>query len=459
MWQRHWLCRIGCWFCQEIIMRIRIPVMLLCSAACFSVSAGELTELESLRQELSDIKQAYESRIDALEQRIRSLESRDQAAAAVNEAATPAVPAVQERPSDFNPSIGVVLVGTAADFSPDNDFAVPGFMSDEEAGPGADGFSVGESELNARANIDDRFFGNLTLAIADEDGATEVELEEAWFETLALPQGLQLRGGRFFSGVGYRNQFHRHADDFVDRPLPYRVFMNGQYIDDGVQVRWLAPTDQYLEFGAEWLRGAGFPAGGADRDGKGAWTLFGRTGGDIGSSHSWQAGMSWLSARASGRESGDDDSFDGDVDLALLDGVWKWAPGGNPSVTNLKLEGALFWQQQDGLFTPAGGGGLDYDAEQNGGYIEGIYQFMPRWRSGLRYAWLDTDDPGAAFSGTALDTPGVAPEIYSVMLDWSHSEFSRLRLQYSRDESNIDAVDRWYLQYLMSLGAHGAHQF
>jgi hypothetical protein len=45
------------------------------------------------------------------------------------------------------------------------------------------------------------------------------------------------------------------------------------------------------------------------------------------------------------------------------------------------------------------------------------------------------------------------------MLDWSHSEFSRLRLQYSRDESNIDAVDRWYLQYLMSLGAHGAHQF
>ena len=297
------------------------------------------------------------------------------------------------------------------------------------------------------------------MAVADEDGATEVELEEAWFETLTLPYGLQVRGGRFFSGIGYRNQFHRHADDFVGRPLPYRVFLNGQYIDDGVRLNWLAPTDQYLEFGAEWLRGAGFPAGGAARDGKGAWSLFGRTGGDVGSSHSWEAGLSWLSARAEGRESGDGDLFDGDAELALLDGVWKWAPNGNPSINNLKLEGGLFWQNQDGLFTPAGGGALAYDEDQQGGYLEGVYQFRPRWRTGLRYAWLDSDDPGAAFSGTSLDTLGVSPKIYSAMLDWSHSEFSRLRLQYSRDESGVNAVDRWYLQYLMSLGAHGAHRF
>ncbi|MBT8117969.1 MAG: hypothetical protein KJO66_09060 [Gammaproteobacteria bacterium] len=437
----------------------KLFLALLCALASVAVAAGESAELDSLKQELSEIKAAYESSIQALEARIKDLEDAGRAPAVAARSAGPAVAAVQEKPSDFNPAIGVVLVGTAADFSPDNDFAVPGYMIDEEAGAGEDGFSVGESELNAKVNIDDRFFGNFTLAVADEDGSTEVELEEAWFETLALPHGLQLRGGRFFSGIGYRNQFHRHADDFVGRPLPYRVFMNGQYIDDGVQVRWLAPTEQYLEFGAEWLRGAGFPAGGADRDGKGAWSLFGRTGGDVGSSHSWQAGLSWLSARAEARESGDGDSFDGDVDLALLDAVWKWAPNGNPATRNLKLEGALFWQNQDGLFTPGGGGGLPYDADQNGGYLEGVYQFKPRWRAGARYSWLDTDEPGAAFGGTALDTLGVSPKIYSVMLDWSHSEFSRLRLQYSRDESNIDAVDRWYLQYLMSLGAHGAHQF
>ena len=436
-----------------------VVVLLLFAVAGSAASAGELAEIELLRQELSEIKHNYESRIEMLEERIRSLESAAREPAEVAEVAIPAVPVVQEKPNDFNPSIGVVLVGTAADFSTDNDFAVPGYMLDEEAGPGEDGFSVGETEFNAKANIDDRFFGNFTLALADEDGATEVELEEAWFETRALPLGLQLRGGRFFSGIGYRNQFHLHADDFIYRPLPYRVFMNGQYIDDGVQARWLAPTDQFLELGAEWLRGAGFPAGGSDRDGKGAWSLFGRTGGDVGNSHSWQAGLSWLSARAQERESGDGDVFDGDIDLAILDAVWKWAPGGNPSRNNLKLEGALFWLEQDGMFTPGGGSALSYDADQRGGYLEGVYQFRPRWRAGMRYAWLDTDDPGTAFEGTSLDTLGVEPEIYSAMLDWSHSEFSRLRLQYSRDESNIDAVDRWYLQYLMSLGAHGAHRF
>jgi hypothetical protein len=46
------------------------------------------------------------------------------------------------------------------------------------------------------------------------------------------------------------------------------------------------------------------------------------------------------------------------------------------------------------------------------------------------------------------------------MVDFSHSEFSRLRFQVNKDESRADAKDtQWYLQYVMSLGAHGAHAF
>ncbi|NNJ93409.1 MAG: hypothetical protein HKP57_01515, partial [Halobacteria archaeon] len=167
----------------------KLFLALLCALASVAVAAGESAELDSFKQELSEIKAAYESRIQALEARIKDLEDAGRAPAVAARSAGPAVAAVQEKPSDFNPAIGVVLVGTAADFSPDNDFAVPGYMIDEEAGPGEDGFSVGESELNAKVNIDDRFFGNFTLAVADEDGSTEVELEEAWFETLALPHG------------------------------------------------------------------------------------------------------------------------------------------------------------------------------------------------------------------------------------------------------------------------------
>jgi hypothetical protein len=46
------------------------------------------------------------------------------------------------------------------------------------------------------------------------------------------------------------------------------------------------------------------------------------------------------------------------------------------------------------------------------------------------------------------------------MLDWSPSEFSRLRGQYAWDESRLDERDRQFqLQYIYAIGAHGAHKF
>jgi hypothetical protein len=46
------------------------------------------------------------------------------------------------------------------------------------------------------------------------------------------------------------------------------------------------------------------------------------------------------------------------------------------------------------------------------------------------------------------------------MLDWSGTEFSRIRLQLAEDKSRADVTDRQVLvQYILSLGAHGAHRF
>jgi hypothetical protein len=49
------------------------------------------------------------------------------------------------------------------------------------------------------------------------------------------------------------------------------------------------------------------------------------------------------------------------------------------------------------------------------------------------------------------------------MLDFTPSEFSRLRLQvnqgsYETDEGKVD-VTEVYVQWMISLGAHGAHKF
>ena len=46
------------------------------------------------------------------------------------------------------------------------------------------------------------------------------------------------------------------------------------------------------------------------------------------------------------------------------------------------------------------------------------------------------------------------------MLDWNPTEFSRLRLQLAQDKSRLGLTDNQVLvQYLYSLGAHGAHKF
>jgi hypothetical protein len=46
------------------------------------------------------------------------------------------------------------------------------------------------------------------------------------------------------------------------------------------------------------------------------------------------------------------------------------------------------------------------------------------------------------------------------MLEFNPSEFSRLRLQLAADKSRVGVTDNQvFLQYIHSLGAHGAHRF
>ena len=53
------------------------------------------------------------------------------------------------------------------------------------------------------------------------------------------------------------------------------------------------------------------------------------------------------------------------------------------------------------------------------------------------------------------------PQRYSLMGDFSNSEFSRVRLQFNRDESRPSgaADNQIFVQYIFSLGSHPAHQF
>jgi hypothetical protein len=426
-------------------------------------------EISELRRMVDEMKTDYETRIAELEERLARAE---RAASGARLEASEAVELAEQTAIDlssgtsaantFNPSIGAILGGRYADVGRGWE-EIPGFQPAGEIGTGESGFGLGEAEINLKANVDAKYFGNVTVGLHEDEGAVEVELEEAWVQTMDLPAGISVTGGRFFSASGYLNGFHFHADDFADRPLPYQAFFGGRHSVDGIQARWVAPTSLLVEIGTEFDWGGSFPATANAETSAGSWTAFTKIGGDIGDSHSWQFGLSHTKSDATDRggahahavEGGEDieELFSGDSDLTVADFVWKWAPDGNTAATNFKLQGEYFRRSENGLF-----GDVNYDGDQDGWYLQGVWQFRPLWRVGLRHDVVDTDN-GLSVAGTELEDPGRDAYRNSLMLDWSPSEFSRIRMQYTSDRVFANSDNQWYLQYIMSLGAHGAHQF
>jgi hypothetical protein len=383
--------------------------------------------------------------------------------------------------SSFNPDISLVLQGLYKRADERSGEGLTGFWpathahETETEAPRTRGFLLGESELVMSANVDQHFKGLANLAFSDEHGA---EVEEAYLQTLALGNGLTVKGGRFLSGIGYSNEQHPHVWDFADATLMQTaLFGEHGYAQDGVQARWLAPTETFLEFGLEAGRGDNFPGTERNESGSGSVAVFAHVGGDIGEAHSWRAGVSWLETRATERDRDALDVNDVDVETpftgksrtALVDFVWKWAiaPG-----RSFKLQAEAFRRKESGDVTCVDAGTTpsacasaptdSYESTQRGGYVQGVYQFAREWRAGVRYDRLETDEVsfGSTLAAALPASPDYAPRRVSVMTDWSPSEFSRLRLQLARDKSQQGLTDdQLTLQYIVSLGAHSAHRY
>ncbi len=456
--------------------------------ATISVAAEPDAALQQLRQDMAALRADYEARLQRLEQRLQAAEAVRAASvlsapapvlalpamtaptSAVS-APAPALPLSAAPPLNvnaFNPAMSLILSGTYLHRSRLKGSAgVSGFRlpADADIGPGERGFNLGETELGLAASVDPAWRGATSLAL---HGDNSVSVEEAWVQTTALGGGVSIKLGRALSGIGTLNAQHAHTWDFIDNPLAYQALLGTQVRDDGLQLRWLAPLDQYLELGAELGRGLGFPAGNNSRNGAGQWALMGHTGGDVGDSHSWRAGLSVLNARAAdlalqaqrASDSSVIDSFTGRTRVWVVDAVWKWAPNGNATRTNFKLQGEWLRSTRQGRLTASeaadGPTAPTTTAAATGWYLQGIYQFMPGWRVGLRSERLVP----AAFDAAALGVGGLRPSKQTLVLEHNASEFSRLRLQIAQDRSRWGAAETQIgLQYQMSLGAHAAHGF
>ena len=428
-----------------------------------------VTDLATLQQQINALRGDYETKISELETRLKAAEAE---LAAAHAAATPAPQLAPEASSEvviadseaepspaavtpsqnaMNPGVSVVLNGNYVARTRDAAFAsIPGFPLSDNAGPERRGLSLGESEVTFGANVDPYLSAALTVSFDGDGGAS---VEEGFVQTTALPAGLTVKAGRFYSAIGYLNERHGHNWSFIDMPLPYRALLGSQYGDNGVQVRWLAPTPFFLEAGAEIFRGDRFPGGGSDKNRAQAQSLFLHTGSDINDDSSWLGAVSYLHTAARDRVTGAD-SFSGENGIGIASLVYKWAPGGNPAQRNLTLSGEYFYDRQTGDFNA-----LLAKLNRSGWYAQGVYQFTNRWSLGLRYGSLNGDRPAKVLLKSALDDLGRDAKAITGLLEYDTSEFARLRMQFTHDETDLKANDELRFQYTVVYGPHGAHRY
>ncbi|HSO82775.1 TonB-dependent receptor [Thiocapsa sp.] len=390
---------------------------------------------------------------------------------------------------------GAALVGLAyqpslrADQGHDHD--------DEEHGGHAhglaeNGFNFREAEIAFSATVDPYFDASLFIAI---DGDGTVELEEGYFQTRSLPAGLRVKGGKFLSDFGYINRQHPHQWDFVDQNLPYLNLLGPHGLQDtGLQLTWLPKLPFYTLLGVEGLQGNqeifGATLGDDDRaalelddpdDGPRLWTAFAKVAPEIGVNHALQLGLSYANNTQHQEvqehtHGHDDDAHDEDHEIEIhsnglagnaqlwgVDLVYKYDGGGAHGHKSVKFQSEYLRSIKEMTITSSAHPeivGSRRTFTTDGLYAQAIYGFAPKWTAGLRYDVLGmtneiSDGKDASFGSS---------DRWAFDVTWNLSEFSRLRAQYAHNDilqapGERERFDAFYLQFLVSMGSHGAHPF
>ncbi|WP_018176318.1 MULTISPECIES: hypothetical protein [unclassified Thioalkalivibrio] len=350
-----------------------------------------------------------------------------------------------------------------------------------------DGFNLGHSELGFQARLGDLLDATVIIEFDDQD----IEVDEAYLTTRALPGGLQLKAGKFLSDIGYINNRHPHEWDFVNRPLVNEyLFGDHGLLEKGVQATWLAPTATYTQLGVELLQGetsgiANYEGSQSslndqdrilrDRSGPRLVTAFAKIGPDLGPDHAAQFGVSGGYARSyqvTDEHSTRFEDWDGSAWFAGLDAVYKYSAGRAYGHGDWRLQGEYFYREidvdrRDVNFEADGNGPVgfvrneqSFKNQQDGIYVQGVYGFAPRWEAGLRAEALGLSNDVGRGDGESFGTS----YRHTAQVTFRPVEPVFLRAQLSQNDFVDDHGDRdrgleFLLQLNVALGAHGAHRF
>jgi hypothetical protein len=464
-------------------------VLGLSSALCLSIGiaqAQETNSAEKLNTQLQQMRESFEkqfreqqAQIDSLKKQLNAAQATNQPVIAQSTNSGSVEVKVEPAAPPWTPSQPITLARSGASYMNisfdsllDAGWATRSDVSELEQGhhdPLQRGFSLRNTEIALDGAVDPYFkgFANISFAL-DKENETEVELEEAYLMSTALPANLQLKAGQFFAEFGRQNTQHPHQWAFVDQPLVLSRFLGPDGLrNPGGQISWLVPTPFYCETFLGVFNGQGEQGFSFRNTGDGG-VFFGRETYDrqlrgpgdllftprIAASFDLTPRQTLL-AGVSGAFAPNDTGEDSRTQIYGLDLYWKWksqnAHAGFPFVS-LQAEG-LYRQFEAG---PGLNGLPSETLNDYGFYAQALWGFKPRWVAGLRGEYVNGDkdeynlnDP---FRG---ERSRVSPN-----LTWYPSEFSKFRLQYNYDNSeNLGVEHAVWLQLEFLLGSHGAHKF
>lgn len=476
-------------FIQRHRPRSHLGRWTLMALVCAAPAQGQTAE--ELQRELNDMKQQMQQlqeRMRKQEELIDKLSAPAPTPTTGSEvAAMPPTPAAEAKtPESWSLAAPIRLFGIGGaymnisfDVLADAGWSTHRDVSDLEVGdhdPLQRGFTIPNAEVVFDGAVDPYFkaVGNVVFKL-DQDGETDVELEEAYLLTTSLPWNLQAKAGQQLVEFGRFNPQHPHQWEFVDQNLiNNRMFGPEGLRSAGGRLSWLTPTPFYSELMLAVLNSSGgtnFSFRNSEEE------LFGRPGDDRGVRNlgdllyvpryvtafdlsDEQTLVLGLSGAFGPNASGDST----DSQIYGADVFWKWKPvwqsEGFPFVT--------FQTEAMGRRYEAGAADLDADGDgvpdstlprENlydwGFYSQATYGFTQRWVTGLRGEWVSGDE------GAFDPDPNRDDRFrFSPVLTYYPTEFSKIRLQYNFDHGQQHGDDSSvWLQLELLLGSHGAHKF
>jgi hypothetical protein len=330
-------------------------------------------------------------------------------------------PAFTQRPSsmglspDSNPAISVnaLFLGVAS-------------SDDERISENSDGFQVQELEVQFSSLVDPYWKADFILALPEGEG---IEVEEGFVRSLGLGGNMQLQIGKFYAALGRHNLLHTHAFAFLDAPLVNERLLGEEGLNEaGISLSWLTPLPWFAEVTGQVLDGRNEHF--ASNEGKDLLYLGHlKSFHEIGDATTVEVG---LSAAAGANSTGGKSSLHG-IDL-----TFKWHPLGASTQRD------LIWQTEY----------LRSDDDSHLGQVtDGLYsmvqvQFARRW-------WLEgrLDVMEIAEARSGRDWRG------SALLALVPSEFSSVRLQYSRLHTDRNDANQLLMQLNVTIGSHPAHRY